>query len=146
MYIYWTMRETLYIHHRESLLIGIVILYSLFIWFELPCTLKGSALVSPNVFLYISLLDIEILFHSNRQHCSTTISTHKYYNKNGISFKLELHQWCMTGILSSSFGNTGIFIIKLCSFVVWIETKNPEKKSSFSTRYDFARMSRCQMP
>ena len=57
-----------------------------------PCFTKYK-----NTFKNHFLLDIEIFGPYQSKQCSS-ILTHKYCNKNGISFKLELYQWCMTRI------------------------------------------------
>ena len=92
------------------------------------------------------------------KQCSS-ILTHKYCNKNGISFKLELYQWCMTRIWcwktreNFFFAKKGIFLlyyIKLSSFVVWIETKDRWRRVHFLedmiSRFFFCVVEKCQMP
>ena len=99
-----------------------------------PCLLKTKALSKIILSLILKFFD-----PYKRKQCSS-ILTHKYCNKNGISFKLELYQWCMTRIWcwktreNFFFEKKGIFLfyyIKLSSFVVWIETKDRWRRVHF---------------
>ena len=104
--------------------------------------MKKESCFTANITIFIQIILALILKYSSQnqsKQCSS-ILTHKYCNKNGISFKLELYQWCMTRIWcwktreNFFFEKKGIFLlyyIKLSSFVVWIETKDRWRRVHF---------------